>query len=119
MTKAEEMIFYKELGKRIAHFRKKQGFTQEELAKKLGIKQSILAYYETGKRRPQTSTLITIAQTLYIDFEDLLGLDKKPAKRGPISDLQKKIDKIKSLPASKQKMVVEFIDKIIQITKAS
>jgi len=117
MTKAEEILFYKEIGKRIAEFRKKQNFTQEELAQKLNIKQSILAYYETGKRRPQASTLISISQVLYVELEDLLGLDKKAVRRGPVPELQKKIDKIKSLPIGKQKIVSDFLDKIIQITK--
>jgi len=106
--------FFKDLGNRIAKFRKEQNITQEDLAGKLGVKQSAMALYESGKRRLPLSLLIPISQALYIDIEDLLGIVKKKDKRGPKSILQKEFEKIKDLPENKQKKLIEMIATFIK-----
>lgn len=119
MVKEEEM-FYKNLGKNIAKYRKEQNLTQDKLANKIGIKQSILAYYETGKRRPPVSLLFKIANSLYIEIEDLLGIKKKKGKPGPIPKIQRRLEAIQDLPLNKQKVILELLDSFIQTSsKAS
>jgi transcriptional regulator with XRE-family HTH domain len=107
-------IFFKDLGNRIAKYRKEQNITQEELAIKLGIKQSAMALYESGKRRLPLSLLFPITEALYIDIEDLLGIAKKKDKRGPKSSLQKEFERIQGLPVNKQKKLIEIIDTFIK-----
>ena len=106
--------FFNDLGKRIAKFRKEQNITQEDMAHKLGIKQSAMALYESGKRRLPLSLLIPITEALYIDIEDLLGIIKKKDKRGPKSTLQKEFERIQGLPVNKQKKLIEIIDTFIK-----
>ncbi|MBQ8885703.1 MAG: helix-turn-helix transcriptional regulator [Clostridia bacterium] len=43
------MDYQQEVGKRLRQARKESGYTQEEVAKKMGILQPAYARYETGK----------------------------------------------------------------------
>lgn len=59
-------------GKNLQKIRKKQNFTQEELAYESGISLSQVARIETGKINPTLCTLLIIAKTLKIKASDLL-----------------------------------------------
>jgi transcriptional regulator with XRE-family HTH domain len=107
-------MFFKEFGLKMANYRKELNMTQEQLAQKLGISQQIIALYELGKRRIPISFLTPIAKALHADIEDLLGLEKKNSKRGPIPKIQKRLELIQTLPLEKQRMVLEVLDTIIQ-----
>jgi len=50
--------------RKIALSRSKKGMTQRELAKKIGITQSVLARFETGKTNPTLSFLQKITSGL-------------------------------------------------------
>lgn len=54
-------------GKNLQQIRRKQNFTQEELAYESGISLSQIARMETGKINPTVCSLITIAKTLKIN----------------------------------------------------
>ena len=61
------------------------------------------------------SALPILADLFDVSIDELLDADnKKPAKRGPISKLQQQLDRVSSLPRSKQKFVIEMIDTVIQ-----
>jgi transcriptional regulator with XRE-family HTH domain len=109
----ENKDFFKEIGKRIAQYRKEQDLTQEQLAEKLGITQSVLAHYETGIRRIPLSTIPSLSQILFVSVEEILGLPLKK-KRGPSPKIQKILQQLQNLPLSKQKLALELIDTIIR-----
>ena len=52
--------------------RKQAGATQVALAKKLGITQSALAMWETGKSKPKTADIPKIASVLNVPVECVL-----------------------------------------------
>lgn len=52
--------------------RKEVGVTQSFLAEKLGLNQSTLAMWETGKSRPRISDLPRIANALGVEVERVL-----------------------------------------------
>ena len=58
-------------GEKIRKIRKEQGLTQEELAKKIGIKRGTLAQYESGKRSPKKETIEKFANALGVDAKEL------------------------------------------------
>ncbi|MDE6980713.1 MAG: helix-turn-helix domain-containing protein, partial [Lachnospiraceae bacterium] len=60
-------------GKRIIELRRKQGFTQAELAKIIGISRSALSLYEIEKREPDIDTLNRIASAFDVSIDYLLG----------------------------------------------
>lgn len=56
--------------KRIAN-----GYTQKELANRLGISVSCYAGYEQGYREPDFKTLVKICKELKVKSDYLLGID--------------------------------------------
>lgn len=62
------------LGQVLKERRAAYAFTQRELARKLGVKASHVAYLENGRRRPSLSLLSRIASTLDLDRQRLFLL---------------------------------------------
>lgn len=60
------------LGKQIQKFRKDKGFTQEQLAEKLGITLTYMGYFEIGHRVPNLKMLCKIADILSVKVKDLI-----------------------------------------------
>lgn len=56
----------------LCNLRKNQGFSQEKLAKKLGVKTNTICQYETGKRSPNIETLKKIAEVLGCSVDELI-----------------------------------------------
>jgi transcriptional regulator with XRE-family HTH domain len=102
--------FYIALGGRIAERRKALGFSQQQLALKLGIAQQTLAHYEVGRLRVAAALLPPIVKHLDLSLEELLGEVSKAGKRGPTPKLQEQISRIGALPRSKQRMLIDMID---------
>lgn len=53
--------------------RKKQGLTQVELAKKMGVAPSTIAQWETGARNPNIRQAPILAKVLECTLDDLFG----------------------------------------------
>jgi transcriptional regulator with XRE-family HTH domain len=62
------------LGQVLKQRRDAYDYTQRELARKLGVKASHIAYLENGRRRPSLSLLSRIADTLELDKKRLFLL---------------------------------------------
>src|SRR6476659_881976 len=73
------------LGLRIAKLRKDRGFTQTELAEKLGLTQAIVSDYERVRLRPHPGVLTGFAKTLDVTADELLGV-KPVHKATGVSD---------------------------------
>ena len=72
------MIAFKKL-------REKAGYSQLEIAQKLGLSQSTVAMWETGKNSPRTDTLPALAELLGCAIDDLFttnGGDRTAYKGG-------------------------------------
>ncbi len=78
------------LGQVLKQRREAFALTQRELAHKLGVKASHVAYLENGRRRPSLSLLARLADTLDLDkqrlfllthpeAEDLVGARREPS----------------------------------------
>ena len=65
---------YKEIGLKIAYYRKKKEYTQAQLAEKVGISTNYLGMIERGNQGKSFSlgTLFLIAQALEVNPEELL-----------------------------------------------
>lgn len=53
--------------------RENRGFTQEDLAARLGVSRSAVAMWETGQNIPPTKYLVAIAEALECSVDTLLG----------------------------------------------
>lgn len=66
---------YKELGKNIRKYRKKQNLTIEELAGKCSISSNFLGKIERAQSIPSLETLVAIANGLNIGTDELIKKD--------------------------------------------
>lgn len=60
-------------GNRISDLREQKGWTQEELAEKLGITRAALSHYEKNRRKPDFETLTTLADLFEVSIDFLVG----------------------------------------------
>ncbi len=65
---------YKEIGLKIAYYRKKKGYTQAQLSEMVGISSNYLSLIERGNKGQSYSmeTLFKIAAALEVNVNDLL-----------------------------------------------
>lgn len=68
---AEQLLI--RLGERIRHLRKQRGWTQVEMAEKIGIDRSFLGEVEIGRRNVSILNLELIAKGLNITLSRLLS----------------------------------------------
>lgn len=61
------------LTERLKQARKQKGFTQDELAKRLGTQKSTISNYETGYSKPSNEMLAALADMLDVSTDFLLG----------------------------------------------
>lgn len=111
----DEKAFFQALGLRIASLRKDLDLTQQQLADLLGVSQQMVASYEVGRRRVPVSLLPTLARSLAVSVEALLGEpDKRSNKRGPSPKLLQQLEQVSLLPKAQQKFVSQVIDSVLQ-----
>jgi hypothetical protein len=58
--------------------------------------------------------LPTLAQLFGITVDELIGMELKAVKRGPIPKLQRQVEQISLLPKTKQRFVMDMLDAVIQ-----
>jgi len=63
-----------EQARNIKLYREKKGFTQQQLADALGVRQQTIALYESGRKNPKFATLKKFAEALSVPVEDLLPI---------------------------------------------
>ncbi|WP_028609613.1 helix-turn-helix domain-containing protein [Paenibacillus harenae] len=66
-----------QLAQRVRAFRKLKGYTQQELAKELGVSVAVLGSLERGTRKTDPKLLGHIAKTLGISYEELMSIDRE------------------------------------------
>lgn len=110
----DERVFFVALGSRIAQHRKDSHITQVQLAETLGVSQPTMNAYELGQRRVPVSALPTLARTLGVSLEELLGeSDAAAKKRGPAPKLQQQVERLAQLPKAQQRVVMQMLDGVL------
>lgn len=108
-------------GRRLASLRKERGLSQQELAKGLGVKLSLVAYYERRAKNPTLEVANKIARFFDVPISTLLD-DEAPRtskKRGPRSHLEDRFERLKKLPRAKQDLVMRMIDAVLAESRTS
>jgi transcriptional regulator with XRE-family HTH domain len=110
----DEREFFVALGARIARLRKESHITQAQLAETLGVSQQTVNAYEMGHRRVPVSMLPTLARTLGVSVEELIGEPQAVTrKRGPAPKLAQHMERISQLPKPKQRFVLEMLETVL------
>jgi transcriptional regulator with XRE-family HTH domain len=100
-------------GQRLAALRKQRGWTQNELAERLGTTIKMVTYYEREAANPTRKTIEALAHVFGVSATALVGQANGKAnghKPGPPSRLQQLTSQLATLPRQKQKVVVEMLE---------
>jgi transcriptional regulator with XRE-family HTH domain len=102
-------------GQRLARLRKEHGYTQVELAKKLGIIQSLVSDYETDRLRLPSELAVRIAVALDITTDELLRPQpRKSPRKKPSLKIVRRMEEIEKLPPRQQAFVLSALDSILR-----
>lgn len=66
------------MGNRIRELRKEDKLTMKQLGEKIGVAESTISQYETGKREPDNDTTKKIADFFHVSIDYLLGYVSEP-----------------------------------------
>lgn len=75
-------------GLKLRQLRQERGYTAKELCKRAGISVSYLNEIEKGKKYPKTDKILSLAQALAVEYDDMVSL-KLDKKLTPIAELLK------------------------------
>lgn len=100
-------------GERLRTLRRDRGFTQDALAKALGITQKTVSAYEGGTTWPSPPVMIRMAKTLQVTADELLGIQdiKTPKMSTSTSRLWTRFKRLQTLPPVEQRTVWQIIDR--------
>jgi transcriptional regulator with XRE-family HTH domain len=104
------------IGERVARIRKERGFTQVELAEKIGVIQSIVSAIERDVLKLSAEMAVRFAMALEVSTDDLLMPPRKPASaRKPSRKILRRLEQIETLPRTQQIAVLKTIDNALEL----
>ena len=100
------------VGQRLARLRKERGWTQVELAERLGIIQSLISDYERDRLRLNPAMVVRFAAALEITTDELLQPQAEPnaLRRKPSLRVLRRLERIEKLPQHQQNTLLKTID---------
>lgn len=87
-----------QLGTKLADLRKRNGYSQETLAEKLGISRQAVSKWERGESTPDTDTLIELSRLYAVSLDELVGNEPKQEKKEEKTEKKKIHVKSKDAP---------------------
>lgn len=84
----------KDLPQKLKALRVQYGYSQKQVAEKIGVSPSIVSGYETGERTPSTEILLSLSYLYNVSTDYLLG--KQTAAPSAMLDISKLTDKQKT-----------------------
>jgi transcriptional regulator with XRE-family HTH domain len=107
-------------GARLARLRKERGFTQVELAEKVGMIQALISDYERDKLRPYADVVARLAAALSVTADELLGITPAEKPNGHANRrFLRRLSQIDQLPKRDQDALLRTIDAFLSARKAS
>lgn len=113
MARNKAPLTEESIGQRISRLRKERGMTQQELAEKLGLTQTVVSDYENNVLKFNGPLLIKLARIFHISADQLLGLKRiKENGNGQIlrPGVFKRLKQIEKLKKRDQQALLRTID---------
>jgi len=102
---------------RLKALRQRAGYTHAELAKLLGLGNSMVWRYESGENDPTAEVLTRMAKVFDVTADYLLGLTDDPARHLAFEDLSEM--ERKSIIAVRQREIVEAVQTFASLTEGN
>lgn len=111
-------IVSKRLSDKLKKLRHDRGWSQGQLAKKLGVNTQRISKYERGIITPPTVMMVKIASTYDVSLDYLLGSESNTAVSKITNQaLLKRIEQIEHLSENDQKVLTILLDAFIKKRK--
>jgi transcriptional regulator with XRE-family HTH domain len=116
--KAKKTMLSDDFPAKLRDLRKRRGWSQGQLAQKIGADLQRVSKYERGVIWPTMELMVAIAKAFDVTV-DFLIRDDKQAAVGKIKnrELLNQLEQINELPEEDQKTVVSFLDAFIKRRK--
>lgn len=106
MTKEDIAVVLKKI-------RQDAGYTQKEIAEKLGKKQQTIASWETGQSQPDVNTLFFICSVCGTTVDEAFGFNKK--YNDVTSSEYDRIKKYRRLPDRDRELVDQHMERALEV----
>jgi transcriptional regulator with XRE-family HTH domain len=101
------------IAQRLVRLRKERGWTQVEMAQRLGVSQSVVSDYERGALRLHGELIAQVAELLAVSADELLGRATEQERRGPAGKMQRLFEQASELPRRQQEKVVAVLEAFV------
>jgi transcriptional regulator with XRE-family HTH domain len=103
------------VGQRLARLRKQRGYTQVELAEKMGSRQVLISAYETDRIALSAEIAVRLAVALEVTTDELLHPNaKKKSTAKPSLKVMRRLEQIEKLPENKQSFILSALDSMLR-----
>lgn len=94
---------------RLRELRKQSGLTMKQVGAAVGVAESTMSLYESGKRQPDFNTMKRIADYFCVTVDYLMGseIEKSDEKRS--ADEQALLRGFRALPEDGKKEILEYL----------
>ncbi|WP_065106833.1 WO male-killing family protein Wmk [Wolbachia endosymbiont of Nomada ferruginata] len=107
-----------EVGQKLKSWRLERGYTQKDLAEKIGVKYWVILQYEKGNRRISIERLYAIAETLSISITDLIPVSKS-CLEDEGEEILNLIRKYKKINDQELRKMFCLLTKFVQVSEKS
>jgi transcriptional regulator with XRE-family HTH domain len=103
------------LGERIRELRLKRGWTQQQLAERVGIQQKQISSYERGANVPSGQTFIALAEAFGVSLDYLAQISPHTSAQAAIADLDllEKVQRVDRLGEHDRGLVKDVMDLVV------
>jgi transcriptional regulator with XRE-family HTH domain len=103
------------LARHLVELRQAAGLTQMQLAEKVGVHHSTIAFWELSGTPPRGEVLPQLAKALGVSIEVLLNVSLPKTKTKPAKGrLQRVFEEASKLPRRQQEKVAEFLEAFVK-----
>jgi transcriptional regulator with XRE-family HTH domain len=103
------------IGQRLARLRKQRGYTQVELAEKIGTRQALITAYETDRRALSAEMAVRLAVAMEVSTDELLHPKaRKKTAAQPSLKVMRRMEQIEQLPENKQSFILTALDSLLR-----
>ena len=110
-----ELVSSQPLGRRIRELRQKMGWSQDNLAQRVGIRQKQISSYERGANVPSGDVLIALAKAFDVSLDYLAQIAPLDAPQTAIADLDlvEQVQLVDRLDAEDRQLVKSVMELVV------
>ncbi len=119
-NKCSNFLDYKVIGQEVRNRRLAKGYTQKDLAGKIGVTYQIILQYEKGTRKISIEKLYSIAEVLSINITDLILVSKeKIGLKNEEEEILNLVREYKKINDQELRKVFCLLTKFVQVSEKS